>query len=115
MAPSLVARSSMLHTPIPMSGLCCHCFAQAAFGPAPANALVETLQQAGSPGQYGAVAQHCLASGVLGPLWEEVGEGCGTAGDRGCVGCQTLQTQHAQSAFTLCRQGIRQHQNQVGC
>jgi hypothetical protein len=45
---------------------------QAVFGPAPANSLVDTLQQAGAAGQYGAVAEHCLASGLLGPFWEEV-------------------------------------------
>lgn len=50
---------------------------QAVVGPAPVNPLVETLQQAGSAGQIGAVMQHCLASGVLGPFWEEVRwEGC---------------------------------------
>jgi hypothetical protein len=58
--------------------LVCLCLpVQAAFGPSPVNPLVETLHQAGAASQYGAVAQHCLASGVLGPLWEEVREGCG--------------------------------------
>lgn len=46
--------------------------AEVLFGPAPANPLVETLQQAGSSGQFTAVAEHCLASGLLGPFWEEV-------------------------------------------
>lgn len=58
---------------------------QAVLGPAPVNPLVATLQQAGTAGQFSAVAEHCLASGVLGPFWEEVSLskigsqlGCGT-------------------------------------
>lgn len=51
---------------------------QAVFGPAPANPLVHTLQHAGAAGDWVAVAQHGIASGVLGPLWEEV---------RVCVPC----------------------------
>jgi hypothetical protein len=50
---------------------------QAVLGPAPVNPLVDTLQQAGAAGQTGAIAEHCLASGVLGPLWEEVREAHG--------------------------------------
>lgn len=45
---------------------------QVLLGPAPPNPLVDTLQQAGAAGDWAALAQHCAASGVLGPLWEEV-------------------------------------------
>ncbi|WIA31154.1 hypothetical protein OEZ86_001165 [Tetradesmus obliquus] len=45
---------------------------QAVLGPAPVNPLVATLQQAADAGDWRSVGLHCAASGVLGPLWEEV-------------------------------------------
>lgn len=45
---------------------------KAVFGSAPVNPLVTTLHQAADAGDWGAVVLHCVASGLLGPMWEEV-------------------------------------------
>eukprot|EP00878_Enallax_costatus_P036068 GHUV01040361.1.p1 GENE.GHUV01040361.1~~GHUV01040361.1.p1 ORF type:complete len:133 (+),score=20.15 GHUV01040361.1:221-619(+) len=45
---------------------------QAVLGPTPDNPLVTTLQQAGANNDWSSLGLHCLASGVLGPIWEEV-------------------------------------------
>lgn len=54
---------------------------QVAFGPQQPSPLVAQLHAATAQGQGGVVALHLLASGLLGPAWEEVrtrpaGTGC---------------------------------------
>eukprot|EP00882_Tetradesmus_deserticola_P028276 GHRQ01031494.1.p1 GENE.GHRQ01031494.1~~GHRQ01031494.1.p1 ORF type:complete len:143 (+),score=68.97 GHRQ01031494.1:83-511(+) len=52
---------------------CCCCWCcQALLGPAPSSPLVATLHQAADAGDWGSVGLHCIASGLLGPAWEEV-------------------------------------------
>eukprot|EP00775_Hariotina_reticulata_P007847 gene7847-8044_t len=45
---------------------------QACLGPAPPSPYVEVLQTAAAAGSWSSIAWHCLASGVVGPVWEEV-------------------------------------------
>jgi hypothetical protein len=45
---------------------------QAYLGPAPPSSYVEVLQEAAAAGSLSSTALHCLASGVAGPVWEEV-------------------------------------------
>jgi hypothetical protein len=52
--------------------LAAHTSLQAVAGLEAPSPLVATLQQAAGARQWGALAQHCVASGLLGPLWEEV-------------------------------------------
>eukprot|EP00879_Flechtneria_rotunda_P013066 GHRR01013646.1.p1 GENE.GHRR01013646.1~~GHRR01013646.1.p1 ORF type:complete len:351 (+),score=87.82 GHRR01013646.1:147-1199(+) len=45
---------------------------QGILGPVPASSFIASLQQAGDAHDWISISQHCLASGVLGPVWEEV-------------------------------------------
>ncbi|KAI8476850.1 MAG: hypothetical protein J3K34DRAFT_399633 [Monoraphidium minutum] len=46
--------------------------AEAAFGPAAPSALVAEVHAAAAAGDWRALGAHLLASGVVGPIWEEV-------------------------------------------
>lgn len=51
----------------------CHCMQWVTGHPAPdSSPLVLSVQQASGRGDWQTVGAHCFASGVIGPLWEEV-------------------------------------------